>query len=53
LANENPTWGYTRIRGGLQHLGHDVARNTIKAILSLAKIGSGKESVSLAQADPN
>ena len=33
LANENPRWGYTRIRGGLQHLGHDVARNTIKAIL--------------------
>ena len=33
LANENPTWGYTRIRGALQHLGHDVARNTIKAIL--------------------
>ena len=32
-ANENPTWGYTRIRGGLKHLGHDVARNTIKAIL--------------------
>ena len=33
LANENPTWGYTRIRGALEHLGHDVARNTIKAIL--------------------
>jgi putative transposase len=33
MANENPTWGYTRIRGGLEHLGHDVARNTIKAIL--------------------
>ena len=33
MANENPTWGYTRIRGGLQHLGHDIARNTIKAIL--------------------
>jgi putative transposase len=33
LANENPTWGYTRIRGGLKHLGHDIARNTIKAIL--------------------
>jgi transposase InsO family protein len=32
LANENPAWGYTRIRGGLKHLGHDVARNTIKAI---------------------
>ena len=25
MANENPTWGYTRIRGGLKHLGHDVA----------------------------
>jgi hypothetical protein len=24
---------YTRISGGLKHLGHDVARNTIKAIL--------------------
>jgi hypothetical protein len=33
MANENPTWGDTRIRGGLS-LGHDVARNTIKAILT-------------------
>ena len=33
MANENPTWGYTRIRGGLKSLGRDVARNTIKAIL--------------------
>ena len=33
MATENPTWGYTRIRGGLKHLGHEVARNTIKAIL--------------------
>ena len=34
MANENLSWGYTRIRGGLQSLGHDVARNTIiKAIL--------------------
>jgi hypothetical protein len=33
LANENPTWGYTRIRGGLKGVGDDVARNTIKAIL--------------------
>ncbi len=33
MANENPSWGYTRIRGGLQSLGHDLARNTIKAIL--------------------
>ena len=33
MATENPTWGYTRIRGGLKSLGHDVARNTVKAIL--------------------
>src|SRR5262245_25916335 len=33
MASENPTWGYTRIRGGLHSLGHEVARNTIKAIL--------------------
>jgi hypothetical protein len=33
MAHENPTWGYTRIRGGLKSLGHEVARNTIKAIL--------------------
>ena len=33
MANENPTWGYTRIRGGLTSLGHEIARNTIKAIL--------------------
>src|ERR1700681_1589834 len=33
MAKENPTWGYTRIRGGLKSLGRDIARNTIKAIL--------------------
>jgi transposase InsO family protein len=33
LAGENLSWGYTRIRGGLKGLGHDVGRNTIKAIL--------------------
>jgi hypothetical protein len=33
MAIENPTWGYTRIRGGLKSIGHDVGRNTIKAIL--------------------
>ncbi len=33
MAKSNPTWGYTRIRGALHNLGHDVARNTVKRIL--------------------
>ena len=43
MAQENPTWGYTRIRGGLQHLGHEVARNTIKAILKNHRIDPAPE----------
>ena len=33
FARHNPTWGYTRIRGALYNLGHDIGRNTIKRIL--------------------
>ena len=33
MANENPTWGYTRIRGALKNVGHRVARSTIAGIL--------------------
>ena len=33
MASENPRWGYTRIRGALANLGHDIARNTVKRIL--------------------
>ncbi len=33
MAQSNPGWGYTRIRGTLHNLGHDVARNTVKRIL--------------------
>ena len=33
MAGENPTRGYTRIRGALANLGHDIARNTVKRIL--------------------
>ena len=27
VSIDNPTWGYTRIRGALHNLGHDIARN--------------------------
>ena len=30
MAVENPQWGYTRIRGALSHLGHEIARTTVK-----------------------
>ena len=33
IASENPTWGNTRIRGGLKSLAHKIARNAIKTIL--------------------
>jgi putative transposase len=33
MALENPSWGYTRIRGALGNLGHQVGRGTIAHIL--------------------
>lgn len=33
MAEENPTWGYTRIRGALKSLGHRVGRSAIARIL--------------------
>jgi hypothetical protein len=33
MAEENPSWGYTRIRGALKNLGHRVGRSTIARIL--------------------
>jgi putative transposase len=33
MATANPGWGYTRIRGALWNLDHDLGRNTIKRIL--------------------
>ena len=32
MASDN-SWGYTRIKGALKNLGHEVGRNTIKRIL--------------------
>jgi len=33
MASENPGWGYTRIRGALYNIGHEIGRNTIKRML--------------------
>ena len=34
MAQNNPTWGYLRIKGALKNLGHTVARTTIATILA-------------------
>ena len=34
MADDNPNWGYTRIRGALNNIGYDVGRTTIKRILA-------------------
>ena len=33
MARENPTWGYTRLRGALANLGHELSRGTIRRLL--------------------
>jgi putative transposase len=43
MATENPSWGYTRIRGALRNLGHDLARSTIKRILTDAGVEPAPE----------
>src|SRR6478735_1971569 len=33
MAEENPTWGYTRIVGALKNVGHRVSRSSVARIL--------------------
>ena len=33
MALDNPSWGYTRIKGALANVGHQVGRGTIANIL--------------------
>ena len=43
MARENPTWGYSRIRGALKNLGHEVARSTIAQMLKAQGIPPAPE----------
>ncbi len=43
MAKDNPTWGYTRIRGALYNLGHEIARSTIQRILEDAGLEPAPE----------
>jgi len=51
MAGENPQWGYSRIQGALANLGHEVARNTVKRILSLPITSSALSSMATQAAD--
>ncbi len=43
IAGENPSWGYTRIRDQLRHLGHEIGRTTIVEILRKAGLTPDRE----------
>ncbi len=38
MARENRSWGYTRIQGALQNLGHEIGRGTIAKVLKEAGV---------------
>lgn len=43
MAQENRSWGYTRIQGALQNLGHEIGRGTIAKVLNEAGVDPAPE----------
>jgi putative transposase len=43
MARENRTWGYTRIQGALENLGHEVGRSSIAKVLKEAGLDPAPE----------
>jgi hypothetical protein len=43
MAKENRTWGYTRIQGAMENLGHEVGRSTIAKVLKEAGLDPAPE----------
>jgi len=43
MARENRSWGYTRIQGVLQNLGHEIGRGTIAKVLQAAGVDPAPE----------
>ena len=43
MAKENRSWGYTRIQGALENLGHEIGRGTIAKLLKEAGVDPATE----------
>ncbi len=55
MARENPTWGYTRLRGALSTVGYELGRSTIQRVLAedgLAKSECLAKVIPLGEAHP-